>query len=285
MDFFVLKTDNLIGPVATGAGIFAMSFLILLTLSAITIILIDRILIVKFPAKYMAKATSRRARRAIFVMWVSVLVVTILSTSTRFAQEPMLPEDNPFEYILRWYNQHGKMAIFVPFGFVSVLVVLPSAYLYWLIRKRRNVVLANDARPQMAHAGDRKLTESCQTVLFAMVLYLVCYLPLMTVTILEWYNIELFTEFEKNRGFYFMVFTQLSSLINPYMFIIRSSKIRTTAGKTISALARRINIIPRKNQVQDRSQNNAKSAAAHKGIELQNLDLEHDPSQNSDIIE
>jgi len=270
MDYSVIKTGSFTGSVATAAGIFALSFLVILTLSATLSILIDRILIVKFPVKYMTMVTSKRARRAIFVMWLSVLLVTILYTVIRFVKEPMLPDDNSFKYIMRWYHNQGESAVFVPFGIIIVFVILPSAFLYWQIRKRLNNV-GNDASSEMSQGGDRKITASCRTVLYSMILYLVCYLPLMTIDILDWFNIELFTEFENNKGFYLMVFVQMKSLINPYMFILRSSKIRETASRDLTALARRNNIIPPRNRVQDRPQDNTKMTGPCEAIEMQNL--------------
>lgn len=268
MDYFLLKTGNLIGPVPTTACIFALSFLTLLTQSAIVIIIIDRILIVKYPAKYMSKVTVRRARRTVIAMWAFVILTSILSAVSRFSQDPILPKDNPFEYITRWYQNQGKSAVFVPFGIVSVSVVLPSAYLYWLIQKRKRISPENDARSQRSHAADRKITASCRTVLFTTVMYFVCYLPLMSITILDWFDVELIAELEYNKGYYFMVFNQMSSLINPYLFILRSSTIRNAAARIVSAQIGRIIIKRQRNQVQDIPQNETKTTA-HEVIELQ----------------
>jgi len=233
MDNFVFNSGNLLGYAPTVAYVFSLTFSTILTLSATLIVLMDRILIVKYPVKYINKMTSKKARKAIIIMWVSVFLIAVLLTVARFWKRPPLPNEGPVMYLERLYKADGIPGACVPPAVITTAVIVPSAILYRQINKRRQA-LGGRNRSTRAAAGDKKITSSCRTVLAVMVVYLVSYFPVVTVNILHILHVKLYHDLKENKEFYAILFLQLSSFLNPLMFILRSSTIRRSAARVLT---------------------------------------------------
>lgn len=233
MDYFVFKTRNLLGSAAVIVYTFCLTFSTILTLSAIMIVLIDRILIVKYPVKYINKMKVKWARKAIIAMWVSVFLLAVVLTTARFLKRPPLPNEDPFMYLERLYKADGVIGACIPPAVITTVVVVPSVILYRQVNKRRRGDTEERGRSEAIAAGDRKITASCRTVLAVMVVYLVSYFPVMILNILHILNVKLPYDLQENKDFYAILFLQLSSLVNPLLFILRSSTIRQAASRIL----------------------------------------------------
>lgn len=228
MDHFVLQTGNLLGSVPAIAHMFCQTFSGILTLTAMLFVLIDRILIVKYPVKYINKMTVRRARRAIFIMWVSVFFFSVVLTIIAAVLFTPRPTEDGISYLKRFYQAEGTVSVSIPPVFISSVVFVPSIVLYREIQKTRH------ATENIGSAtGDRAISASCQTVLIVMAVYLVSYLPAQILNILSTVSIAVALEVQEQREFYAILLLQLSSLVNPFVLIARSSTIRESAARIL----------------------------------------------------
>jgi len=219
---FVFKADDLKGPISVYANIFIKMFTIFLTLSSVMLLLIDRILIVKYPVKYLNKMTTRKARVGITITWVVSLAVAAIVTVAKFLQRPPLsPEEDVFTYTAA-RSQQEIMADTVVSSTLVIVIAVPSVVLYREIKKRQK----NET--QRTQVGERMITKSCTTTLIVMALYLVSYLPFVILNTLSLFYITS----ETTLSYSFIAF-QLSSCVNPYLLFFRSSIIRENAVKIL----------------------------------------------------
>jgi len=225
MDYFIFKSGNLVGPAPTFAYLFIMFFSIFVTLSSVMLVLIDRLLIVKYPVQYRNKMKVSKARLGIIIAWVISVAVTTFATVLKFINKTVSPDEIFLNYIVTRPQLETVAGAVGPSTLVITGIVDPSVLLYREIKKRGQ----NEAT--RTHAGERRITKSCTTILIVMVLYLVSYLPFVIFNFL----ILFYGEMISDKFLYAIIFWQISSLVNPYLFIFRSSAIRETAVRILPA--------------------------------------------------
>jgi len=237
ISFSVFKTETQIDSTApTIISVFVMTFLTMLNVASLAIMLGDRLLIVEYPVKYFNKMTVKKARTAIAITWMVTLLKSVAIVNCQIILDPPLSGDNPASYIVRKQEGFNKAVKILITVVSAMVVVVPSIVLYIKVRKQTRKTTPGRDRCLRRRGQARKIDVSCYTVLVVMTISLMSHFPIILSTVLDSFSVHLTTDFLNNKAFYVILFAQLSSLINPYVFIRRSSVLRRSAARVFPML-------------------------------------------------
>lgn len=243
MDYLVLKTGNLTGAVAPVIINFMITFLMMLTLHSTFILMADRLFIIKYPVKYKNMMTVKRGRMAIVTMWCSTFLFTLILKVTRLIRNPSFTSESPMEFMMRQFKTNGgKFFVF----FMMVLVYATLAVLTGMLdRSLRKLLKTNQDGRQIASLNENvrrtRIKTSSRTVLLVMMIYMVCYFPTLLNAFLRILNDPLInTLSETTRAFVTLFSAQMSSVINPIVFVLRSTVLRRSAMKIFKKRSNRV---------------------------------------------
>jgi len=232
MDYSVVKTGNLDGPVMPVLVSFFITFLLFLSFHSTLVMMADRYLLVKYPVKYNNMATAKKARYTIGVIWLSTFLFSVVLSGIKALRNPPTANERAIDFMKQQYQDGGKFfVLFVSIGiFTSVAVLCGKLYkvLQALLKNNHENDSTSEVELLKQQAERRKIASSCRTVLIILVIYMLAYFPTMLNSILKIFNVQL-TQVENMRAVFILLCANLSSFFNPIVFILRSSTIRNSA--------------------------------------------------------
>ncbi|XP_020899741.1 uncharacterized protein LOC110238408 [Exaiptasia diaphana] len=247
MDYMILKSGGLNGTVSPAVVIFMILFLIPLTFNSTLMIMVDRMLIVKCPVKYNNKMKVKKARIGIVFMWLTTLLFTGIINTSQMISDPPRVDDNPIEFMARLLKSGGSLRILLPICAIFLSSVAFTTMLYrglqTLLKAKINSTTDNSAETLRAKTQRQMIASSSRTALIVMIIYLVSFFPAMIDALLRFFEVTLPIS-ESNLAFVVLFFGQMSSFMNPYVFILRSTALRQAAIKFIVTNSRNDIVVP-----------------------------------------
>ncbi|KAL9951403.1 hypothetical protein ACROYT_G044058 [Oculina patagonica] len=193
-----------------------------LNLVSMTALMADRFFAVHLPLKYFTWKTTKKAKIAVFLMWLVCTIVVVLLAVPLFNMDlDGMPVGTSRKVI------YEKERLIV--GPIIVLFTIASTVLgiltcYSIYQKKKERMLLN-LPPLCAEARLKKDIKAAKTVSMTIALYYICYIPLVVFSIWrrndETKIINAWSAFTVS----FLVF--LSSTLNPIIYVLRYRRTRS----------------------------------------------------------
>ncbi|KAJ7357826.1 hypothetical protein OS493_022637 [Desmophyllum pertusum] len=194
---------------------FLHTFFALLSLSAITLQMIDRYLAISWPVFYKANKSLTKIMAVIFVKWLAILVIALSIYvplyDTDIGHAPVL------DYRAVYTRKSGQRIpkYIVP---VFVLTILLFGGLSLRNLKKRPAHVANATQNVHNSPNARARKKAVYTILILLSISLVCYLPVVIKGVI-WLGLK--NQARQRLVFVIMFMLSISSAVNPYIALIR----------------------------------------------------------------
>ncbi|KAL9951302.1 hypothetical protein ACROYT_G043941 [Oculina patagonica] len=194
----------------------------LLNLISMTALMVDRFLAVHFGLKYFTWKTTKKAKIAVFLMWlVCTIVVVLLAVPLLNMDLDGVPVGLSRTMIFK-KRQLIIVAIIALFTIASTVLGILTCYSIYQMKKERMLLNLPLLRAEARLKMDIK---AAKTVAMTVAVYYSCYIPTIVLTI--WRRNEETNII--NAWFVFMVFLLgfLSSALNPIIYVLRYRRIQS----------------------------------------------------------
>ena len=235
LDYLFYQTGNLNGTVAPVAVNSAITFTLMLTLHSKLTVMADHLFIVKFPVPYQNLNTVKMARLGIASIWLSTLLMSSVLYALRLSKTSSTESLSPFEYMKKQHRDNGKYFVFTTTFVIFVALTCLCVMIQLELKKRltkkdetqESEDCLNSIRRLQLRAKADKSAYACRTVYLAIVVYTVCFIPMMLKSLFLVAGFDFAHEISLiTQASITILCSQLSVLLNPVIFIWRSTKFR-----------------------------------------------------------
>ncbi|KAL9966295.1 hypothetical protein ACROYT_G024348 [Oculina patagonica] len=221
--YFVLQTSWLTGKTwAIISSSLNLEFA-LLNLVSMSVLMLDRFLAVYLDLKYFTWKTPKKAKIAVFGMWLVCTILTAISSVPLFGMDF---EGEPLIVSRIKIFRERKLVV----ASLMVLSTITSTVLgmltnYFINQKKKQRMLLN-LPPLQAEARLRMDIKATNTVVMTIVTYYICYIPTIVFSIWN-HEAKDGTAFFGWVGFMVSFCTFVSSASNPVIYVLRNRRCRS----------------------------------------------------------
>ncbi|KAL9965501.1 hypothetical protein ACROYT_G029307 [Oculina patagonica] len=194
----------------------------LLNLFSMTVLMLDRFLAVYLGMKYFTWKSAKKAKIAVFIIWLLCAIVVVLFAVPLFSMEL-----DGVQIIASGGTLFKKRKIIIApiIAFCTIASTVLGILTSYAIHQKKKERIQLNLPPLTAEARLQNDIKATKTVSMAIALYYICYIPTIAFSI--WRHIE--EKKVSNVWFGVMVIfaTFLSSALNPIIYVLRSRRHRS----------------------------------------------------------
>ena len=218
LDYIVFHTGHLNGVVAPIAVTFTLLFWTLLILHSTLIVVINRLLIIKFP---LTSCTSTSAKIMVVLVWIGTLLCSCLISTIDGLQTPPA-YTSPLQHIMKEHDTDPFLLVYM-LALLVTIAVFCAIVCKDLIRSR--VDLQQEKKSTAQVVKSRKRTAHARnTVLLITTKTIISFIPALLILCLKSADTVLLDPVAMVYGAIFGL--QLNSFVDPFVLIFRSSTFR-----------------------------------------------------------